>query len=210
MTKAAFCRHVYFDLPCTDILKNRLENVILKKLIITSVHRGASYLKGSNCKVFCASPTLWSEHQSPLVSPEAWALEHRLQFICASVCPDKTWTLKPDLETHAYNPRTQEAEAVPIQSWLGLCGETLSHKEALNLFSKPVYLAGEMSHIYTYREKCVQREGYNEEPQEWVFRSNLKTPNSCGCWDAYYLNPTSKPSVRSGLHLRLTGNLKRS
>lgn len=115
------------------------------------------------------------------MSTEAWALEQRLSFICPPVCPDKTWTLKPDLETHAYNPRTQEAETVPIQSWLGLRGETPSHKGTLDLSLKPVYLAGKMSHISTYREKCFQRDGYNEEPQEWVFRSNLKTPNSWGC-----------------------------
>lgn len=108
------------------------------------------------------------------MSTEAWALEQRLSFICPSVCPDKTWTLKPDLETHTYNPRTQEAEAVPIQSWPGLHGETLSHKEALNMSSKPIYIAGEMGHISTCREKCVQREGCNEEPQERVFQSNLK------------------------------------
>ena len=115
------------------------------------------------------------------MSNEVWALEQRLSFICPHVRSDKTWTLKPDLETHAYNPRTQEAKAVPIQSWLGLRGETPSHKEALDLSSKPVYLAEEMGHISTYREKCVQREECNEESQEWVFRSNLKTPNSCGC-----------------------------
>jgi hypothetical protein len=74
MTKAAFCRHVYFDLPCTDILKNRHGNVILKQLIISSVHRGAHYLKGSNGKAFCKSPTLLSEYQSPLVSTAALSL----------------------------------------------------------------------------------------------------------------------------------------
>ena len=91
------------------------------------------------------------------MSTEVWALEQRLSFICPPVRPDKTWTLKPDLETHAYNPRTQEAEAVPIQSWLGLRGETPSHKGALDLSSKPVYLAGEMGH-YLHAERNVFKE----------------------------------------------------
>lgn len=35
MTKADICRHAYFDLPCTDLLKNRYGNVILRNLIIS-------------------------------------------------------------------------------------------------------------------------------------------------------------------------------
>lgn len=35
MTKADIFRHAYFDLPCTDLLKNRYENIILRNLIIS-------------------------------------------------------------------------------------------------------------------------------------------------------------------------------
>lgn len=115
MTKAASCRHVYFDLPCTDILKNRHGNVILKKLIIASVHRGAHYLRAPTAKPSVNHPLFYLNIRA---LSEHWgtrALSQRLPSVCPSICPAKKWPLKPDPEAHSYDPGAREAEAAWIQ-----------------------------------------------------------------------------------------------